>query len=145
MNLLHKLFYIWLIFCLGGVGPLIYFDGFTPGHEHGEHPYHVTIFEEVSHLHNPLPPEPEPLAEQVALELLNQLDSHSHLLIAAQPLIPGFSRFFTSGLNNGYVLITTPFKVFNLPSFFRPVSVLRVTGQSAFLAPPDKPPSLYPA
>ena len=142
MTLLQKFLYLWLIFCLGGVGPLIYFDGFTPGHEH---PYHVTIFEEASHLHNPLSPQPEALAEQSHFELLSQLNLHFHLLIAAQPLTPGFSQFFTLGLSKGYVLTTAPLKIFNMPSLVRPVSALSVTGQSAFLAPPDKPPSVYPA
>jgi hypothetical protein len=145
MNLLQKFIYSWLIFCLGGIGPLIYFDGSMPGHEHGEHPYHVSIFEEASHLHNPLPPQPETLAEQLPFELLNQLNPHLYLLVAAQPLMPGFSQFFTSGLSKGYVLTTTPFRNFNLPPLFHPVSALIVTGQSAFLAPPDKPPSVCTA
>jgi hypothetical protein len=145
MTLLQKFIYIWLIFCLGGVGPLIYFDGSMPGHEPGEHPYHVSIFEEASHIHNPLPPQPEALVEQLGFELFSQLDPHFHLIIAAQTFTPGFSQFFTSGLSKDYVLTTAPLKIFNLPSLFRPVNALSVTGQSAFSAPPDKPPSVYPA
>jgi hypothetical protein len=104
----------------------------------------VSIFEEASPHHEPHPPQPEVLAEQLSFELLSRIRPHLHLLMANPPLTPGFSRFFTSGLSKGYVLTPTPPKIFNLPSLFRPRWDLSVTGQSTFLAPPDKPPSVYP-
>ena len=141
MSLLHKLLYIWLIFCLGGIGPLIYFDGFTPGHEHGEHPYHWVIIEEAPHVHNPLPSRPETLAEQHHFWLVSQLASQVELLMTAQAFVPGFSRFFTSGLSNGYILSTAHFNVVKLPSRFGLISPIALSGHSAWLAPPDKPPA----
>lgn len=141
LNWMQKLIYGWLIFCIGGVGPLTYFDGFTPGHAHDEHPYHWTIFEGPPHVHNPLPPLSETLAEQDHFWLISHLTFQTELLISAQSLTSGFSRFFTSGLSDGYILTASHLKVVNLPARFSLITLVALTGRSAWLAPPDKPPT----
>jgi hypothetical protein len=52
----QKFIYAFLVFCIGGINSLVYFDDFLPGHEHGLHPYHLSIWTEPVHHHNPLPP-----------------------------------------------------------------------------------------
>lgn len=135
----QKFIYIWLIFCVGGVGSLTYFDGFMPGHEHGDHPYHWTVFEEAGHFHPPLP---EPAAEPAHVMLLSQLDPHLARITPIHSVAPGFSRFFTSGLSKGYILTPADPKDFNLPACLGLVRLTALKGQSALLAPPEKPPSI---
>jgi hypothetical protein len=137
---IKKLFYGWLIFCIGGVSSLTYFDGFAPGHEHGRHPYHLSIFDEAPHAHNPLPPLSEDLAEQMRFWLVSHLNPLTNILRAAQNFAPGFSSFFASGLGDGYILMATRFKIFHLPALFDVVALATLNGRSAWLVPLDKPP-----
>lgn len=134
---IEKLLYGWLIFCVGGVGSLTYFDGFLPGHEHGEHPYHVSIFEESTHSHHPRSPQYNTLTYYIRF----RLNPRTLLIGEAQNQIPGFSRIFASGLSDGYILITIRPKIF-VPPIFGPVTYAAVTRQSAWIAPPEKPPSV---
>ncbi len=136
----EKLIYGWLIFCVGGVGSLTYFDGLLPGHEHGEHPYHLTIFEESPHVHNPLPPPRQILAKQARFWLISRLNPQTDILSIAQNLANGFTRFFASGLSDGYILTAAHLKIFDLPSLFGPIALAALNGRSAWLSPLDKPP-----
>lgn len=134
----QKLLYSWLIFCVGGVGSLTYFDGFLPGHEHGEHPFHLTIFERSTHHHH-LPPQPQAVAAQMRFFLTPT----AYGLGVAQNLAPGFSRFFASGLSDGYLLTVIRRKFFDPLLHFDSVRHPTFTGQSAWIAPPEKPPSAH--
>ncbi|MBE7556334.1 MAG: hypothetical protein HS126_35225 [Anaerolineales bacterium] len=137
---IKKLFYGWLIFCVGGVSSLAYFDGFAPGHEHGQHPYHLSIFDEAAHAHNPLPPLHEDLTEQMRFWLASRLNPQADFFVAAQNLGVGFSRFFASGLGDGYILTAAYLKIFGLPSLFGSVERIAFKGRSAWPIPLDKPP-----
>src|SRR5262245_34325468 len=95
----QKLIHGWLIFCIGGVGSMTYFDGFMPGNAHDQHPYHWTIFEESSHVENPLPPLPETL-DRVHLWRVTLLSVYADILSTPQNLALGFSQFFVSGLKD---------------------------------------------
>ena len=135
----QKFVYSWLVFCVGGVGSLTYFDGFLPGHEHAHHPYHWSLFEQPGHTHNPLPPRPEVLAEQMRFWLVSRLNPQTDF-VATQNLGPGFARFFASGLSDGYILTTLPPHIFDQPALSGSVSSAGLAGRSAALAPPEKPP-----
>lgn len=136
---LQKSIYGWLIFCVGGVGSLTYYDGFLPGHEHGEHPYHLSILEE-THVHRP-PSWPEVVAEQMHLWPARRLNSQAaSIFLAAHPLAPGFSRFFSSGLSDGYLLTSVNLNILGLPLLFGSIPPTVFLGQSAWLVPPDIPP-----
>lgn len=135
---IQKLLYSWLVFCVGGVGSLTYFDGFLPGHDHGEHPYHMSIFEESAHSHHSHSSQYETLAYYIRF----RLNPRTILIGVAQNLIPGFSRIFVSGLSDGYILTTVRLRICG-PLPFGLVACATFTGQSAWIAPPDKPPSWY--
>jgi hypothetical protein len=139
----QKFVYGWLILCVGGVGSLPYFDGFLPGHEHGQHPVHLSILEWPTHQpDDPLSHlrEPKVLAEQMHLWLVRRVLPHLDFIIAQQHHAPGLAQFFTSGLNKGYDLTIARVQLFNDPTFFGSVALQVLTGRSAFLSPPDKPP-----
>jgi hypothetical protein len=141
----RKLIYSWLIFCVGGVGSLTYFDGFLPGHEHGEHPFHLSVFEEANHHHDHLPAqsEPENVAQQLRLWLVNRFMPSADFLLVSQHLAPGLAQFFSSGLSDGYILTETSPKIFNLHSLVGSLVPRLFIGRSARLAPPEKPPSVH--
>lgn len=133
----RKLIYGWLIFCVGGVGSLAYFDGFLPGHEHGEHPYHVSIFEHSTRADHHLPSQPGVLVEHIAFRLISPV----HFIGAAQNLVPGFARFFVSGLSAGYLLTVAPLRILHLPALFASLPLAAFVEESAWIAPPEKPPA----
>jgi hypothetical protein len=141
-----NLIYSGLIFCIGGVGSLSYFDGFLPGHDHGQHPYHLSIFEEPNHYHD-LPPhesESEQLAQQLRIWMISRFMPDGSFLIASPHFAPGLAQFFTSGLSDGYILTVACPKIFDLPSLVGLVTPDMLIGQSAWLVPPEKPPSFPP-
>jgi hypothetical protein len=140
INWTQKFIHGWLIFCVGGVGSLTYFDGLLPGHTHGEHPFHLSIFEESPHVHNPLPPLPEDLAERARFWLVSRLNPQTDMLNAAQTLAHGLSHFFASDLSGGYLLTAAHLKIFALFVLFGSVALAALDKRSAWLPPPDKPP-----
>lgn len=141
---IKKLVYGWLIFCVGGVGSLTYFDGLLPGHEHGQHPYHLSIFEESSHGHHhhePHLPETKTETELIRFWSIRNLIPQADFILAAQNLSPGLSQFFVSGLSSGYLVPIAQFRIFIFPSLLGSTVLTAFNGQSASLAPHDKPPS----
>ncbi|MFN8459355.1 MAG: hypothetical protein U0401_32675 [Anaerolineae bacterium] len=138
-DLIQKLLYGWLIFCVGGVSSLTYFDGFLPGHEHGEHPYHLSFFEEPAHIHHLHPPQPETLVEYINSHLNPQII----VIGVAHEIVSGFSSIFVSGLNDGYILTVIGLKIFDPLHLFGSIIQASFDGQSAWVAPLEKPPSVY--
>lgn len=141
----QKFIYGWLIFCIGGIGSLTYFDGFLPGHEHAQHPYHLSILEGVHHHSHdslPLPLQSEVLAQRISLWLVSRFRIDIDFIVAQQHLAPGLAQFFASGLNHGYLLTVGRAHIFNNTSFFGSVMVHILTGRSALLPPPEKPPKV---
>lgn len=138
---IEKLVYGWLMFCVGGVGSLTYFDGLLPGHEHGQHPYHLSIFEESSHGHHHESPLPEIETEQTRFWFIRGLNPQADLILTVQNLNPGLTQFFVSGLSNGYLLTIAQFKIFTFPALLGSIAPAALSGQSVSLAPHDKPPS----
>ena len=129
-----------LVFFVGGVSSLTYFDAFLPGHESGRHPYHLTIFEEAAHHHNPLSPAVEKAAQSIEQWQLLRLKGSANFLMAHHHQQPGFVQFFQSGLSRGYLLLAAPVDV---PSLAEPSGRIRelwLAGRSAWLPPPEKPP-----
>lgn len=140
---IKKLVYGWLIFCVGGVGSLTYFDGLMPGHEHGQHPFHLSIFEESSHGHHHELHQPKAKTEigLIRLWFIRNLNAQADFILAAQNLSPGLSQFFVSGLSSGYLVPIAQFRFFTFPSLLGSTALVALSGQSASLAPHDKPPS----
>lgn len=132
---IKKLVYGWLIFCVGGVGSLTYFDGLMPGHKHGQHPYHLSIFEESSHAHPHEPHLPETETGLIRFRFIRNLNPQADFLVAAPNFNPGLSQFFASGLSNGYLLTITQFKIFAFPSLLGSTALVALSRQSASLGP----------
>ena len=127
----QQFIYILLIFCIGGVGSLAYFDAFLPGHAPGHHPYHLSILEESVHVHNPLPPLPE--AEVLAL-----------FTMAYQSTVPsGIVCFCHLSPSHDYLLTVIHINLFSDTSLFNHISVTTLVRRSAWLLLPDKPPQPY--
>jgi hypothetical protein len=144
ISLAQKFIYGWLIFCIGGVGPLTYFDGLLPGHEHKQHPFHFSVFESVDHHHhNPLPPLPTPeiLAQQARLWLIRRFMPETDVLVAHQ-LTSGLAYFFSSGLSDGYLLTAGQASLFYDNFHFGSATPYVLAGRSALLPPFEKPPQL---
>jgi hypothetical protein len=142
---LQKFIYGLLIFCVGGLGSLTYFDGFLPGHEQGRHPYHLSIFEEPAHNHDhhlPSPPEPKVLAQQMNLRLAGRFRGQADFILAQQHLTSGLLQFFQSGLSDGYLLTVACGDIFNNITLFGSIGLAILTGRSALLPLPDPPPQL---
>jgi hypothetical protein len=138
----QKFIYGWLIFCLGGIGSLTYFDGFLPGHDQGQHPYHLSLFEAPNHHHDSRPhsPEPESLAQPPSLWLISRFGAGADFIIAQQHLAAGLAQFFASGLNDGYLSTMAHSQIFNDTSPLGSLLLVILTGHSALLPPPEKPP-----
>lgn len=131
---IKKSIYGLLIFFVGGMGSLVYFDAFVPEHTH---PYHLSILEDGSHSHSPLPlPAPKAPQPFVGRWLTSPalLASHS----AAAGLIADFLNVSGDGclMAGGRASIRYP-----LTQYGR-VPALLLTDNSAVLQPPDKPPTL---
>jgi hypothetical protein len=143
----QKFIYGWLIFCLGGIGSLTYFDGFLPGHTDGQHPYHLSILEEGHHSHDHghdslLPPSESETLTQQMMWLVSRFRIDLDFIIAQQHLAPGLAQFFASGLNDGYLLTIARPHLFNDTSLFGSVVRPILRGCSALPPPPEKPPQL---
>jgi hypothetical protein len=136
----QKFFYGWLIFCIGGIGSLTYFDGFLPGHDQGQHPYHLSLLEAPNHHHDSPSdsPEPEDRAQPPSLWLISRWGAD--FIMAQQHLAAGLAQFFASGLNDGYLLTRAHFQIFNDTSPLGSLLLVILTGRSALLPPPEKPP-----
>ncbi len=123
----QKFTYAFLIFYIGGVDSLVYFDGFLPGHEHGLHPYHLSIGAESRHSHNPLPPP----SQSGDLTLLNAVDRNAvHGVVCSCHLSSSHDYLLTIAHSN--LLSDSP--------FFNRLVTASVAERSAWLSPPDKPP-----
>jgi len=127
----QNVIYSLLIFCIGGVGSLAYFDAFLPGHAQGHHPYHLSILEESVHVHNPLPPLPE--AEVLAL-----------FTTAYQSTVPnGKVCFCHLSPSHDYLLTVIHINLFSDTSLFNRILVTTLVRRSIWLSLPDKPPQPY--
>ncbi|MCL4294525.1 MAG: hypothetical protein KJ077_02300 [Anaerolineae bacterium] len=127
---LQKFSYAFLIFCIGGMDSLIYFDGFLPGHEHGLHPYHLSIWTEPVHHHNPLPP---PSQSNILTLLTTTYQNTTQGVTCSCHLSP----------SNASLLTITQTNFFIDSPFFNRIFASSVVGRSIWLSPPDKPPQLY--
>lgn len=144
LNWIKKVVHGWLIFCLGGIGSLAYFDGLLPGHEHGQHPFHLSLFEEAGHHHyNPLPPLPDPqiLAQQARLWIFSRFMPDTDFLVT-QHLVSGLAYFFGSGMNDGYLLTVAQTALFYDNARFGSAISSVLSGRSALLPPSEKPPQI---
>lgn len=148
---IEKIFYGLLILCVGGVGPLIYFDAFLPDHPH---PYHLSVLHETFHEHaygdNREHTHPHSCQSQRPEQDLNRrpverLTISPHLITVDfispnQSLASGLVRFFQSGLSHGYLLIVAKFDISVDNSLSNRVSLVTLTEPSVWLPPPEKPP-----
>jgi hypothetical protein len=136
---LQKFIQILLVFFVGGVASLTYFDAFLPGHDHQLHPYHVSLFEQPDHHHNPLPDRTELIANWLAVNLSGQ--THS----IGQPFAfsSATAQFFQSGLSRGYLLMMVDDNLRVNRPFLGRVQEEWLQDNSAWLPPPLKPPPSY--
>jgi hypothetical protein len=138
----------WLIFCIGGIGSLTYFDAFLPGHAPGQHPYHLSILEESDHHYrdNPDHKPPTLISEarvflvHMQLWALRRFRPEADFIMPVYQLAPGLAQFFVSGLASGYLVVSTWTHLFNHLPLFGSVAQTALFWQSAWLAPPEKPP-----
>ena len=139
LTTLEKTLYILLIFCLGGVSSLTYFDAYLPGHEHGMHPYHLSLFEQVHH-HSPLPAPLEVVKPAIERWVVSTLYGPIPVLSTPQAQAPGVAHFFNSGLSLGFLLTKDLAGLIDDPPLLGWVGQLTLSAQSATVLPPDKPP-----
>lgn len=132
-----------LIFCVGGIGPLTYFDGFSPHHSH---PFHLSIFgsvpdhEQGSHCHGlgELDYQQQPV-EQWRIDPAARLTT---VYTADPQTTSGFAHFFQSGLSHGFLLTGTELDIGAARSLYQRMPAGSLTERSIWLPPPKKPPSL---
>ena len=86
---IERVIYGLLLFCVGGVGSLTYFDAFLPHHGH---PYHLTILEAPGHVHYPLP-RPAESAREYLRQRLDRQGAPRPILLAAHSSTPGLAFF----------------------------------------------------
>jgi hypothetical protein len=144
VNWINHLIYGLLIFCLGGVGPLTYFDAFSPHHNH---PFHLSLFDSASDHHHEihcpgLDEQYHKHQQTTGSWQLKPIGESGPAYTASQQTLPGFARFFQSGLSYGFLLTGTEIVIglANSPSYRIPAAPL--TDRSVGLPPPEKPPSL---
>ena len=135
---IEKIIYGLLVFCVGGVGSLTYFDAFLPHHAH---PYHLTIMERPNHVHNPLPLPAEAAGHLLRQRLESQLSPYP-ILLAAQGSTPGLAFFTQSILSQGYVLTDGRIEFCACSSLTGQLTISDPAENSALLPPPDKPPTV---
>lgn len=146
--LLKKLLVVWfkhigyglLLLWVGGIGPLIYFDAFSP--HQGLRLYHITLLEPVR-VRQPLAPPPEPLESVFRRQLLKQTRGQSDFVTAGQKATAGLAHFFESSLGQGFLFNLAQIIISNESPPISRVSLLALTGRSAWLSPPEKPPSIF--
>ena len=133
-----------LIFFVGGVGSLTYFDAFLPNHAHALHPFHISLLEGagLGHHHSH---EAEVQPGQVGWPIwaslaLGQAQLHASL----SSLPPGLAQFLDSGLSAGYLLISLAGWLLIAGSPTGRIRLGNWSGRSAGVLPPEKPPSVRP-
>jgi hypothetical protein len=143
-NWINNAIYGLLIFCLGGVGPLTYFDAFSPYHSH---PFHLSIFGSVHDQHRDVhcPGLDEQQHQHWQPAGSWQLKSLALLAVAytaEQQTLPGFARFFQSGLSHGFLLSGAEIDIGPASSLSFGIPAASLADRSIGLPPPEKPPSL---
>ena len=133
----ERIIYGLLLFCVGGVSSLTYFDAFLPRHAH---PYHLTILDGPDHAHNPLPLPAEIAQESLRQRLASQLPLRP-ILVAAHNSTPGLAFFTQSTLSQGYVLTDDRIEFCACSSLIGQLPGSDPAESSALLPPPDKPPT----
>jgi len=141
----EKFIYAWLVFCMGGVNSLAYADAFLPGHERASHYYHLSIFEEAGHIHNPLPRPPalEVLAQPGFAFTSSRLDTQANFTLADQYAGHGAACFCHASPGHGYILTVADPNLLNNVSLLSRILTSPIAGRSAWLSPPDKPPATF--
>ncbi|HEX9923003.1 MAG TPA: hypothetical protein VGD99_10095 [Anaerolineae bacterium] len=142
-NWINHLIYGLLIFCLGGVGPLTYFDAFSPHHNH---PFHLSLFggapDHHQEVHCPGLDEQQHHQQQPAGSWqLKAMGESGTAYTANQQTLPGFARFFQSGLSYGFLLTGTELDIDPASSLSYRIPAASLTDRSIGLPPPEKPPS----
>ena len=145
----RKVFYALLIFCVGGVGPLTYFDAFLPDHPH---PFHLSFLAHSDHHHHESdhcpsdhhlsPRTPTQPAQAWQIERLSPFSQPLFKLAVSTgyDLTSGFVNFFSSGLSLGYLLTVAEFGVISSLPLISQVSPTAPAGRSTWRPPPEKPP-----
>jgi len=132
---------IFLIFTVGGVASITYFDALSPSHIVGEHPFHITIFE-TPHPHRPLPQPTEQLIK-IIQHTPHTFDQGKITFLEISTSIANSSHHdFQTGGSLSYLLakIGINHKIdYPLIGWVHSVPLNRTT---VWLPPPDKPPSL---
>jgi hypothetical protein len=128
-----------LLICVGGLGPLTYLDALSP--HNGVRAYHIAVLES-ARVRQPLTLPPEFLVQLLRQRLLGQASGQTDFVSANQKAMPGLAHFFASGLSQGYLLNSARPVVFNDTSPVGELAAVVLTGRSAWLSPPEKPPSL---
>jgi hypothetical protein len=135
---IERIIYGLLLFCVGSVGSLTYFDAFLPHHSH---PYHLTILDGPDHVHNPLPP-PAEIAKRYLRQKLDSRFAPQPTLLAAHGSTPGLAFFTQSTLSQGYVLTDGRIALCVCSSLTGRLQTVTPARPSALLPPPDKPPTV---
>jgi hypothetical protein len=143
-NWINNAIYGLLIFCLGGVGPLTYFDAFSPHHGH---PFHLSLFGRVSdHPHEShcpgLDEQHHQHGQPAGSWQLKPLGEPGAAYTADQQTLPGFARFFQSGLSHGFLLTGAEIDIGPARSLSHRIPAASPAERSIGLPPPEKPPSL---
>ncbi len=142
----QKIIYGLLIFCVGGIGPLTFFDAFTPDHAH---PYHFSLLERQrnahphQHNHKHLPDSAGLSTQQTDRSLPKRLPASPYFVAAQQGIVSGVASFFQSGLSCGYLLTIIQRGIISNNTLLSYISLSPVTGYSAWLPPPENPPSIF--
>jgi hypothetical protein len=132
---LNQLFYSLLLVCVGGLGPLTYAEALSP--HQGVRTYRIVILERVRRL--PATP-PDFVLSLLRQQLLGQAWGQTDFVSASSNVVPGLARFFESGLSQGYLLTSPQPVIVNYATPGGKIAATPLTGRSAWLAPPDKPP-----
>lgn len=137
---IEKIVYGLLVLGVGGVGSLTYFDAFLPDHD--AHPYHISLWEQPAHAHNPLPPPPEIVAERLRQQLSIRF-SGQPTLTGGQSGLAGLPDYAQAGQRysclGGAELLFSP----RQPALAARLPAYSAAGRPALLLPPDKPPTAF--
>lgn len=135
-----------LVFFVGGVGSLTYFDAFLPNHDHALHPFHISIFEGHGHDHHHAAEtgSPSPASQNLRPIGAALVGGQAQFNTTQTSLPPGLAQFLDSGLSAGYLLTSLAGWLLIASS---PIGRLRLdnwSGRAGGVAPPAKPPSVWP-
>ncbi len=139
---IKKFFYGVLIFWVGGVGPLIYFESFSSHQSVAD--YQVVVLGKSVRS----PKLPSALREALSQQDLNQragnwLATSGPFLKTAQFVAPNTTPFFLSIFRDGHLLLITQVTMLSTLAFFDRVLIVIPNGSSAWLPPPEKPPTSF--